>query len=289
MQFTRSEFDAMVQQLLYDEKVSFDMLCHIAEKTLRHSVSKWCREDSSLTDKEESENDIMQDVHLRLIKRTVTHFLLRGDVGTINDDPEGFEDWMFKVAKNIKKDYANAIRKRNARTDGTDPDGLAGFVDPGTEINLSGVEKLHQAAVTVMEARAGIYKILTWLAQAIVIVSGNVTKMESNEILLRFFENKTLNEMYGFVCKRSEGLPWLDISEKHRASMEAALDKQWRDGVTYGNARYRDFFMKKDGVPCGKKSISDWVNRMNDLIKRKMHDKMKSSPDAENGAEGKEA
>ncbi len=283
MQFTRSEFDTMVQQLLFDEKISFDMLCHIAEKTLRNSVRKWCLEDTSLTDKE-CEHDIMQEIQIRLIKRTVTHFLLRGDVGQINDDPEGFEDWMFKVARNIKKDFANEARKRKAKLSGTDPNGLGGIVDP----DAAGLEKLQQASVIVLEAKVGIYKTLTWLAQAIIIVSGNVTKLESNEILLQFFENRTLNEMYRFVLRRSEGVAWLTISEKHRASMQAALEKQWQDGVSYGDACYRSFFMKKDGVPCGKKSISDWVNRMNDLIKRKMHDKMKS-PDAKGLADGKEA
>lgn len=287
MQFTRSEFDIMVQQLLFEDEVSFEMLCHIAEKTLRHSVRKWCMEDPALTDKE-CEHDIMQEIQIRLMTRTITHFLLRGDVGKINDDPEGFEDWMFKVAKNIKKDFANEARRRSAWLDGTDPDGLGRIVDPCTELNLPGLEKLQQAAQIVLDARAGVYKVLTWLAQAIIIVSGNVSKLESNEVMLRYFENRTLREMYAFVLKQADSLPWLNISEKHRDSLAAALGKEWQDGVSYGDARYRAFFMKKDGVPCGKKSISDWVNRMNELIKRKMQDNTKS-PKAKKPADGKEA
>ena len=287
MQFTCSEFDTMVQQLLFDEEVSFEMLCQIAEKTLRHSVRKWCMEDPALTDKE-CEHDIMQEIQIRLMTRTVTHFLLRGDVGEINNDPEGFEDWMFKVAKNIKKDFAGEARKRNARFDGTDPDGLGGIVDPSAELSLPGLEKLQQASQIVLNAKVSVYKVLTWLAQAVVIVSGNVSKLESNEIMLRFFENRTLFEMYDFVLKQADGIPWLDISEKHRASLMAALGKEWQDGVAYGNVRYRAFFMKKDGVPCGKKSISDWVNRMNELIKRKMQDETKA-PKAKKTADGKEA
>ena len=286
MQFTRSEYDTMVQELLIDEEISFDMLCHIAEKTLRKSVERWCREDIDLSDKDC--DDIMQDVQMRLITRTVTHFLLRGEVGQINDDPEGFEDWMFTVAKNIKRDYAGEARRRRAKFDGTDPEGLGGIVDPAADLCPPGFGKLQQASAIVLDARAGVYKTLTWLAQAIIIVSGNVTKLESNEILLGCFENKTLYEMYDAVLEKADGIRWLDISEKQKKAMTSALEKEWNDGISYGESRYRDHFMKKSGVPCGKKSISDWVNRMNDLIKRKMQNE-KKDPEAGKMANGKEA
>ena len=162
------------------------------------------------------------------------------------------------------------------------------MVDPSAELNLPGVEKLQQASQIVLDARASVYKVLTWLTQAIIIVSGNVSKLESNDIMLRFFENRTLYEMYDFVLKQADGIQWLNISEKHRISLAAALGKEWQDGMSYGNARYRDFFMKKDGVPCGKKSISDWVNRMNELIKRKMQNNTKS-PEVKGLTDGKEA
>lgn len=32
MRFTRDEFDVMVNELLYKDPISFDMLCQIAEK-----------------------------------------------------------------------------------------------------------------------------------------------------------------------------------------------------------------------------------------------------------------
>ncbi len=66
----------MVKELLCDEKTSFSMLCHIAEKTLKPSVIAWCREDECLCGRG-YENDIMQEICIRLIKTTVSSFLVR--------------------------------------------------------------------------------------------------------------------------------------------------------------------------------------------------------------------
>lgn len=63
----------------------------------------------------------MQEIHLRLTKTTVDYFLLRHDIeGPYNDNPEGFEAWIFFVAKNIKRDFANKIRNRDFITDDID-------------------------------------------------------------------------------------------------------------------------------------------------------------------------
>ena len=116
MRFTREEFDAMVNELLYENPISFNMLCRIAEKTLRPSVVNWCRNEDCLRGRG-YEDDIMQEIHLRLMKTVVTYFLLRDGIeGPYNNDPEGFEDWIFCVAANLKRDFANKIRNRDFTT-----------------------------------------------------------------------------------------------------------------------------------------------------------------------------
>ena len=75
MRFTRNEFDTMVNELLYSTPASFDMLCSIAEKTLRPSVINWCKNEDCLRGKG-YEDDIMQEIHLRLMKTTVDYFLI---------------------------------------------------------------------------------------------------------------------------------------------------------------------------------------------------------------------
>ena len=85
---SREKFDIMVNELLGEEKdASFDMLCRIADETLRSSVKRWCASDVALA-KRGYEDDIMQDVFIKLMTSTVTQFLLRNPETGVNNDPE---------------------------------------------------------------------------------------------------------------------------------------------------------------------------------------------------------
>ena len=75
MVFSKEEFRIMVDQLLYQEKPSFDMLCMMAEKTLRPTVIHWCQMDDCLRGGG-YEDDILQEIYMRLINTTVDYFCL---------------------------------------------------------------------------------------------------------------------------------------------------------------------------------------------------------------------
>lgn len=274
MRFTRDEFDVMVNELLYKDPISFDMLCQIAEKTLRPSVVNWCKTEDCLCGRG-CEDDIMQEIHLRLMKTTVDYFLLRAEVeGPYNDNPEGFEDWIFFVAKNIKRDFANKIRNRDFTTDDIDDPAIGEIpsndYEDDTEEN---VDRLKQAFSTVLSSDVGIYKVLTWLAQFIFILEFDVSKIKSNELIIAAFENKTLYDMYDMILTASNKIPWIVITRDQNEKILEALRKKRNGNVSYGETKYKDFFMKHNGEVSGKKSISDWMNRMNDMIKRKVETK----------------
>lgn len=272
MRFTNDEFDAMVNELLYSETVSFETLCRIAEKTLRPSVINWCKNEDCLRGRA-YEDDIMQEIQLRLIKTTVDYFLLREGIdGPYNNDPEGFEDWMFTVADNLKRDFANKVRNRDFRTEDIDDPSVIGISDYSDYDAEDRIERLKQAFSIVISANVNVYKVLTWVAQFIFILDVNVTKIKSNELIISAFENKTLYEMYDMILIASKRIPWIVISESQNEKILNSLRKK-RDGdVSYGETKYKEFFMKHNGEVSGKKSISDWVNRMNDMIKKKTED-----------------
>ena len=116
--FTDEEFEIMISEMTDKAHPSSDMLCSIAEKTLRSKVRYWCSTDSVLRGRR-MEDDIMQDIFIRLIKTTVTHFLLRKDRnGEVNRNPDEFKSWIFKVAERIKIDTANALRNRDYKMRG---------------------------------------------------------------------------------------------------------------------------------------------------------------------------
>lgn len=282
MRFTREEFDTMVNELLYKEPISFDMLCVIAEKVLRPTVVNWCKAEEALRGRG-YEDDIMQEVHLRLIKTTVSYFLLRkGIEGEYNDDPEGFEDWMFLVAKNIKRDFASRIRNRDFNTDEITDD-----IPSGEDIAEEYEERLREAFTIVISSDAGIYKILTWLAQFIFILEYNVTKIKSNELIIKAFEDKTLYDMYEMLLSASNKISWMTVTSEQNEKILDALRKKCDSGVSYGETRYKDFFMKHNGEVSGKKSISDWMNRMNGMVKRKTDSLKDTNEKNSNKVEGK--
>lgn len=264
--FSREEFGIMLDELLVREPASFDMLCRIAEKTLRPSVYRWCGADPSLKGRG-FEEDILQEIYIRLIKTCVTGFFLRSGVhGEVNDDPEGFRRWMFRVAENIKRDFSEKVRRIRLRSESfSDGDGrLASDSGPSGESAGERTERLRAAFEVVLSADAQPYKVLTWIAQCLFMAELDVTKIRSNELILENFEQKTLFEMRDMLLRAAESVPWLGLTAAERARLDRALDEPYGDGRVYGSVRYGEFFMKKGG----KATISDWMNRMNSLIRR---------------------
>ncbi len=268
VRFTGEEFNIMVNELLYKEPISFDMLCKIAEKTLMPTVVNWCNAEDCLRGRG-YERDIMQEIHLRLIKTTVSYFLLRNGTTSYNNDPEGFEDWMFRVADNIKRDFANKIRAEAFKTADVEESVIMNISsDDGNEYDRH-TETLSQIFSTVLSLDIGVYKILTWIAQFVLVLGYNITKIKSNELIIAMFADKSLYEMYDTILMTAKKIPWIQITEKQNEKILTALRKTREGNVLYGETAYKTFFMKNGGEISGKKSISDWINRVNGIIRRK--------------------
>lgn len=269
MAFSREEFDTMVQQLLCKDGASFEMLICIAQKTLFPHVKKLCRSNEDLR-YQCLEEDIMQDIHLRLMKTAVTGFLLNRKDGVLNNDPAGFQAWMYKVATNQVLDFASRVRSREHRQ--VDPQALetVPVYDPTPELDAENIARLKQAFSIVLSANVRVYKVLTWLAQSLYFLEQDSSRIESNAQLIAEFEDKTLREMYDRILESSRRIPWLQVSGRQHHKIMADLERPWKGDQTYGQTRYKEFFMKHNGEISGKKSVSDWVNRMDDLVKTKM-------------------
>lgn len=260
------EFALMVDELLYGQKVRYDALCNIAERVLRRYINNLCARDPALQGRG-FENDIMQEVQLRLIKTTIPYFLLRdGADGRINYDPDGFCGWLYTVALNIKKDFAARIRTSDFRSaeldDRFEPSSEGSPEDIFSQEDT--ISRLKDAMSIVIFSDSRIYKILTWIAQFVFILNCNITKKESNEMIILQFKDKTLTQMYEIICRAAKKLPWLELSEEERAVITGALDREWDDTRTYGEVKYGEFLMKKGDIS----TVSDWMNRMNNYVRR---------------------
>lgn len=166
------------------------------------------------------------------MKTIVDYFLSRNGVKkTYNDNPEGFEDWIFRVAENLKRDFANRVRNRDFKTEDIDNPVIG---DISSDDYIDGceseerIERLKQAFFIVLSSDVGVYKVLTWLAQFVFILDENVTKIKSNELIIAAFEEKTLYDMYDMLLNASKKIPWIVVTKEQNEKILCALRKKER-------------------------------------------------------------
>lgn len=257
--FSNEEFDMMFREIVGSEFICYDTLLYVSKRMLFNSVCKWCYNDPALCGKQ-YEEDIMQEIQIRLIKNCVSGFFLRN--GEANYDPEGFKNWIFTLAINVKNDFAKKVR----RIQFIEMKELDGDSEPSYQeemfVSDESFERLNRAFKIVIESDSKVYKVLTWVAQLIIIVNANVTKIESNDILIEQFDSMTLDAMFALVAEQAVAIPWLHLDASRLLSVKERLNEKQTDGRRIGDMLYSDFYMKKGA----KASISDWVNRMNNYI-----------------------
>ncbi len=255
--YSEEAFDRVYHDVTDTDIPNFDFMLMLAEATLKNSVKRWCYEDSAL--RGGYADDVMQEILIRLIKHCVTGFFLRE--GKPNYDAAGFKSWMFTVAKNVKNDFAKKVRRQQfievKELDDNDCAATDGVLE-----SLELTEKLSGAFTRVIESDIGIYKVLTWVAQMLIIADKNVTKIQSNDILISRFSSLTLDAMLNIIIESAKEIPWLKLSEEHICRLRFRLDEKTADGSRLGDKTYSDFFMKKGP----KATVSDWVNRINNYI-----------------------
>ena len=267
MHFSVEEFHIMVQELLYTEPSRSDMLCEIVQRTLEPMVAAWCEKDPILRGRG-LEGDIMQGIQLRLMKKTIPNFLLNDRVeGPYNDDPEGFEHWIVTVGHNYQRDFANRLRQEEFRTGDVETLETVAVHDEDWITRQDRQMVLRNAFRAVLDSDMRVYKVLTWWAHVLFIAEQSLEHHKANQLIVTMFENKTLREMYDYVLAASRNFPWMTLTRQQHENVLAALQKPWDDTHTYGDMPYHTFYMKYRGEYSGNKSVSDWINRVNDWVR----------------------
>lgn len=262
MRFTQEEFDTMLDEITYHVPARYDKLCEIVGKFITPKVYVWCK-DSCNRDKDVE--DVMQNISVRLLSGRARKYFVDKDGNPRPDrDPGKFGAWLEKLSRRVWLDW---VEEQN-RHKGIEPEGPIGPPEPLPEVSLDDIiEELQKAFAIVLDADASIYIKLTWLAQSILVLNADMTRIGAKDQLLRVLENRTLADMYEMVLEAADCIPWLTITDEQHARILQELQKPWKDRRRYGDVTYREFFMLKDGEPSGDKSVSVWVGRMDKLVK----------------------
>lgn len=264
--FTEEEFHKMLAELISGNPDGYVTLYHISEKTLKRTVTGWCNANKLTKGYEE---DVMHDIHLRLIKKCVTGFLKKD--GVVNDDPNGFKNWLFTVAKNIYIDFAKSRGKIPFDSiDISDEDAPEiDIEDDDNELYGDGdydYDTLNAYFEYAFESSSEVHITMTWIAVMLAVLRGGLDRSEATVYITNIFRNSTMDEILEFIISNSSKVLWLNISDDLIGKIRVKLDKTDSDGCRIGGRKYSEFYMKKGD----RSSVSDWVNRINNRIIREM-------------------
>jgi len=270
--YTDTEFNNMLSALLCGEGSDTEPLFRLAEKTLRPLISVWCERDVYLA-KRGYEDDIFQLAVIRIITSCIPRFFLKDGIDKeINNDPDGFNAWMITVAENVKRDFSRQVAREERHMHHTDEEELECLPEVCGESQrlypTDEQERLAKAFSVVLSCDSKVYKVLTFIAQFLFILEYDLTKIESTELIIHSFAEKTLYEMRDILMDHTEKISWLRITPAQRAKIDRDLDAPYDSQRSVGEVPYREFFMNKGP----KATISDWMNRMNGMVKKVMTD-----------------
>ena len=208
---------------------------------------------------------------IKIMKKCEQYFF-KPCCGKTEKSCEEFKAWCTVVARNYFLNYCVKPQKRKEaeinlscfRDDEPGSSSVAGSVEL-VENAIENRKNINKCFSIVMDLKSSPHIILTWLSASLVMLECDVSKINSTHVLVEKFSEITLFEMFDVVIKLIAKYDWIVFTEEQIALQREKLQTINKDtGVSFGDMKYRDFYMKKGP----EMSISDWLNRVNSQIKK---------------------
>ena len=239
---------------------------------LQYHIKSWCKGNYVLRSGTHYE-DVLQEICIHIAKKCDKFFF--SSQGEKNC--EGFKAWCYTVARNyfntyfkrVKKDADDneAYIKRESKINHIDSEEIEDVVERNESLEVDRNE-LIKVFLTVLSLNAKPHIIMTWLAVSLFMLSNNCNRIEATHAVADTFTNCNLYEMFDSIKKYIKKYSWLKITNDDMILILAKLQKVNADsGKITGEMKYGDFYMKKGP----EMSISDWVNRVNEQILKRMN------------------
>ncbi len=268
-------YEALVNDVCAKETPEYDRLCVFVYALLNKSVRKLCYNNKGLK-KGIDHDDVMQEIVIHIAKQSEDYFFKPVNGETTKTCKE-YKAWCRKTAVNYFRTYCLASEKAretqlntDIKTEGVEPP--AGNPDDviDREENLrEDRQEIGSCFDIVLSLKSNPHIVLTWLSVSLFMIEYDISKIQSTHLLVDTFSNFTLSDMLTVILDISSHTDWLEISEKQEAEQRLKLMKTDSDtGKMLGDMKYSDFYMKKGP----EMSVSDWVNRVNEQIKKQKND-----------------
>ena len=267
---TEEDVRNIAAELTGGRRFAVSPLYEVMLKTSYRAICAKCRGAACLRGRA-VEEDIFQDVYIGVW--THAYRVLFTDDG-LNTDPGAFARWLAAVTNNRVRDYIRAASAQDVRTephrageDGEDEDPLLRVAAPAPSAERDRArELLCAAAGAVMGAGASVYIDLAWLAHALLVLAEGEERGRASRLVARRYGDLTLAGMYVSVVRGLRAVGWLRLGPAALGRMKRRLLERSENGAVYGRRPFSSFFMKKGG----EASVSDWVNRVNGRIRKKL-------------------
>ena len=258
-QISKHEFDIIRRDILERQPADFSTFCTAAESLLRpyiRNILYTKKADTALVD------DIMQEVHIKLLKTVVTHFFLREDG---EKDETTLVKWMYVVAKNTALTVLTQAGKNVHLS-------LEYENDEGDLVPIPVVSRDSESQPgRMMEMRSEIGQCLSFIinfgSEAHITLSCMMinllmlqlgsSRIEAKRRFMEVFSEKSLDDIMSTLRTYINRNSWLGITEKQLKSCEERLERAYK-GKRSGSYLLKEFAMQK-GL---ENSLSDWLNRM---------------------------
>lgn len=268
---SEQDFLAIREDILEREPAKFDRLYRAADTLLRPYVKSKTRNTQAARSDPNFVDDILQDIHIKLIQTIVTHFFLRDGSEGEHKDALGLTRWMFVVARNTT---LTALTKNSQRI----PLSLIQDNDDEEEYELPIVDNdVNRQPGTMMEQREAVSQcfnfvidsgsaghiVLAFLMISLLTLESGGNRIEAERLFAQKFADKPLDDILDTFRAGVHLKPWLEISNAQLDRFKEKLDAPI-NGQRSGEYPLKDFAMKK-GLEA---SLSDWLNRMDSRLKK---------------------
>lgn len=265
-------YETLVSDICGTEYPKYDNMVIFVHNLLNPLVESLCRNTSALCGGLHEE-DVMQEIQIKIIKNCENYFF-KPINGKTEKTCADFKAWCVRVAKNyfftycVKQKSRKEVELDLSRT-GED----TSFIDTHPldiqETVCESRKRIRDCFLVVLDLKSKPHIILTWLSASLFIMGYDENRIESTHLLVERFSELTLTEMMNIIVNLIEKFSWLQIDEGQLDKQREKLKKIDKGtGKKIGDMKYSDFYMNKGP----EMSVSDWINRVNSQIKKRMSD-----------------
>lgn len=261
----------IVEDICGNDYPKYDNLVIFVHNLLHKRVKRWCYNDLFLRGGMH-EDDVMQEIQIRIIKKCEAYFFKPVD-GKTEKNCDDFKAWCYRVAKNYFITYC--VKRKNRKevelelSIKCDDDLASSNFDLDVEASEetdANRQELKRCFEIVLDLKSKPHIVLTWLSVSLYMLYSNSSKIEATHMIVEKFSGLTLDEMLRVIIILSARCGWIELSERQcRKQMEKLEVVDKNTGKKIGEMRYEEFYMSKGP----EMSISDWINRVNEQIKKK--------------------